>query len=294
MKKTKKKNGLIGAIATAIVVIEVLVCVVKCVEKIPVGYEAVVYNISGGVSGETLDTGWHVVSPMKQVKNFTISNEQIILSKDSREGSEGDDSFKVSTSDDAMLAISFQMSYRFNPETLVDTYKKFKGMDGEAIVNNRVKTVLKSKVSEVTTNYSMMDIYSGNRSEINNKITEYLNNAFEKEYGIQVLDASIIDVHPDDKLKESIDNRVTALQQKQQAQVEQETAKVQAQTALIKAQNDADIKVTKAEAEAKANKLKSESLTPELIQMTEAEARLKHGWVTVQGADATVVDASEK
>lgn len=100
--------------------------------------------------------------------------------------------------------------------------------------------------------------------------------------------------HPDDKLKESIDNRVTALQQKQQAQVEQETAKVQAQTALIKAQNDADIKVTKAEAEAKANKLKSESLTPELIQMTEAEARLKHGWVTVQGADATVVDASEK
>ena len=203
------------------------------------------YNINGGVSGETLDTGWHIVSPMKKIKNFTISNEQIILSKDSREGSEGDDSFKVSTSDDAMLAISFQMSYRFNPETLVDTYKKFKGMDGESIVTSRVKTVLKSKVSEVTTDYSMMDIYSGNRSEINNKITEYLNNAFEKEYGIQVLDASIIDVHPDDKLKESIDNRVTALQQKQQAQVEQETAKVQAETALIKANNEADIKVTK-------------------------------------------------
>ena len=252
------------------------------------------YNINGGVSGETLGTGWNVVSPTKKVKNFTISNEQIILSKDSREGSEGDDSFKVSTSDDAMLAISFQMSHRFNPDTLVDTYKKFKGMDGDAIVNNRVKTVLKSKVSEITTDYSMMDIYSGNRSEINNKITEYLNNAFEKEYGIQVLDASIIDVHPDDKLKESIDNRVTALQQKQQAQVEQETAKVQAETALIKAQNEADIKVTAAKAEAEANQLKSASLTPELIQMTEAEARLKHGWVTVQGADATVVDANGK
>lgn len=89
MKKTKKKNGLIGAIATAVVVIAAFVCVARCVEKIPVGYEAVVYNINGGVSGETLDTGWHVVSPMKKVKNFTISNEQIILSKDSREGSEG-------------------------------------------------------------------------------------------------------------------------------------------------------------------------------------------------------------
>lgn len=78
------------------------------------------------------------------------------------------------------------------------------------------------------------------------------------------------------------------------AQVEQETAKVQAETALIKAQNEADIKVTAAKAEAEANQLKSASLTPELIQMTEAEARLKHGWVTVQGADATVVDANGK
>lgn len=180
-RKKNEEKGLIGAIVTAIVVIAVVVGAIMCIEKIPVGYEAVVYNINGGVSGETLGTGWHVVSPTKKVKNFTISNEQIILSKDSREGSEGDDSFKVSTSDDAMLAISFQMSYRFNPDTLVDTYKKFKGMDGEAIVNSRVKTVLKSRVSEITTDYSMMDIYSGNRSEINNKITEYLNNAFEAE-----------------------------------------------------------------------------------------------------------------
>lgn len=264
---------------------------IGCIEKVPVGYEAVVYNMNGGVSGETLTQGWHIVSPTKKVKEFTISNEQLILSQDSREGSEEDESFKVSTSDDAMLAISFQMSYRFKSETLVDTYKKFKGMDGEAIINNRVKTVLKSKVSEVTTDYSMMDIYSGNRNEINNKLTAYLNEEFGEAYGIEVLDASIIDVHPDDKLKEAIDNRVTALQQKQQAQAEQETAKVQAETALIKAQNEADIKVMEAEAEAKSNSLKASSITPELIQMKEAEARLKHGWVTVQGADNTVVDA---
>ena len=180
------------------------------------------------------------------------------------------------------------MSYRFVSENLVDTYKKFKGMDGETIVNNRVKSVLKSKVSEVTTDYSMMDIYSGNRSEINNKLTEYLNQAFKEAYGIEVMDASIVDVHPDDKLKEAIDNRVTALQQKQQAQAEQEKVKVEAETALIKAQNEADIKIKEAEAEAKANDLKSNSITDKLIRMKEAEARLKHGWITVQGADAVV------
>lgn len=286
-----KKKGLIGAVVTAVIMVVAIICLAMSVERVPTGYEGVVYNMSGGVSGETLSQGWHIVSPTKRVKQFTISNEQLVLSKDKRDGSEEDEAFTVSTSDDAMLSISFQMSYRFKPDTLVDTYKKFRGMDGEDIVNSRVKTVLKSKVSEVTTDYSMMDIYSGNRNEINNKITEYLDKEFQDAYGIQVLDASIIDVHPDDKLREAIDNRVTALQQKQQAMAEQETAKVNAETALIKAQNEADIKVTQAKAEAEANNLKAASVTPELIQMTEAEARLKHGWITVQGADATVVDA---
>ena len=44
-----------------------------------------------------------------------------------------------------------------------------------------------------------------------------------------------------------------------------------------------------AQAQADANRIISESITPELIQMTEAEARLKHGWVTVTGADSVVV-----
>lgn len=287
-------KGKVGAIILAVVLVFGIGFTFACMERIPTGYEGVVYNMNGGVSGETLGQGFHLVAPTKSVKEFTIGNEQLLLTKDSREGSKEDEAFKVSTADDASIAISFQMSYRFISENLIDTYKKFKGMDGESIVNNRVKAVLKSRVSEITTNYSMMDIYSGNRSEINNKLTEYLNGAFKEAYGIEVLDASIIDVHPDDKLKEAIDNRVTALQQKQQAQAEQEKVKVEAETALIKAQNEAEIKRTQAQAEADANNLKSSSITENLIRMKEAEARLQHGWVTVQGADAIVKSEDAK
>lgn len=283
------KKGLIGGITLGAVIIFSILCAIICIERVPVGYEGVIYSMNGGATGETIGQGWHLVSPTKKIKLFTIGNEQLVLTKDKREGSKGNDSFRVSTSDDATIAISFQMSYRFNSENLVDTYKKFKGMSGEDIVERRVKAVMKSKVSEVTTDYSLMDIYSGNRSEINHKITEYLDKEFGRSYGMEVLDASIIDVHPDKQLKQTINNRVEALQKKQQAQAEQETAKVEAQTALIKAQNEAEIAITKAKAEAEANKVKAASITPELIQMKEAEARYKHGWITVQGADATVV-----
>ncbi len=286
---SKRKAKLAGGIFTGIALLIALIVVINCMERIPVGYAGVIYSMNGGVKDNTLSPGYHITKPTEHVKCFTTSNEQLLLTKDEREGSEGDDSFKVSTSDDASIAISFQMSYKFDEAQLVDTYKKFRGMDGESIVNNRVKSVLKSKVSEVTTDYSMMDIYSGNRSEINSKLTDYLDSKFLNEYGINVLDASIIDVHPDDQLKEAINNRVTALQKKQQAQAEQETARVEAETALIKAENAAAIKIKEAEAEAESNRLKAASITEELINMKEAEARLKHGWVTVQSGGTVAV-----
>ena len=293
------KKGLV--IGVAVVALAGGAFTVSRMEIIPTGKVGVQYSLNGGVKDEVLDMGVNFVLPGIHVKEFTIGNEQLILSKDKREGSEGDDSFKVATSDDASISISFQMSYRYIPETVVDTYKKFKGMDGEDIVEQRVKTVLKSKISEITTDYSMMQLYSGNRSEINDKITEYLNEEFGEAYGIEVLDASIIDVHPDDKLKAAIDDRVKALQEKQQAEAEQEKIKVQKETEKMQAEADAQIAVTQAQAkaekmrieaqaEADANNLKSNSITPELIQMKEAEARLQHGWVTVQGANTVVAN----
>jgi regulator of protease activity HflC (stomatin/prohibitin superfamily) len=277
------------ALIVSVAVTGAIFTVSSC-KLIGTGKVGVQYSYKGGVKDETLNPGLNFINPFLKVKEFTVGNEQLILTKDKRDGSKKNESFKVATADDASISVSFQMSYRYNPEKVVDTYKKFKGMDGEDIVEQRVKTVLKSKISEVTTDYTMMDIYSGNRSEINNAITEYLNKDFGDSYGIEVLDASIIDVHPDEKLREAIDNRVTALQQKQQAEAEQEKIKVEAQTKLIQAENDADIKIKKAEAEAEANRVLAASITDELIRMKEAEARKEHGWVTVQGADAIVTE----
>lgn len=293
MSKAGVVIGIVGAAALA-----GGIYTIASIETIPTGKVGVQYS-TGGVKNEVLDEGWHFINPLLKVKEFTVGNEQLILSKDEREGSKGNEAFNVATSDDASIAVSFQMSYRYIPDKVVDTYRKFKGMDGEDIVNRRVKSVLKSKISEITTDYSMMDIYSGNRSELNAEITKHLNAEFNSDYGIEVLDASIIDVHPDKKLKSSIDARVKALQEKQQAKAEQEKLKVQKETEKIQAQADAEIErinaqtkadklKIQAEAEAEANKVVSSSITEELIRMKEAEARLKHGWVTVQGADSVV------
>ena len=281
-------------LTTVVVVFAIIAAaftVKSCCKLIKTGQTGIVYTYKDGVQNRTLSPGLNFVGPMKKVKEFSTSNEILVMSKDKRDGSKKNESFKVATSDDASIAVSFQMSYRYNPDTLVDTYKRFKGMDGDDIIESRVKPVLKSKISEVTTDYSMMDIYSGNRSKLNTELTEYLNKEFSKKYGIEVLDASIIDVHPDSKLKTAIDNRVTALQEKQQAEAEQQKIKVQAETKKIKAEADAQIKITEAQAEAESNRVISESLSQNLIDFTTAKARLKHGWITSQGVSPVVKEA---
>ena len=282
------RKGFVGGVTLAVILVVAFICTLICIERIPVGYEGVVYSMNGGVRDETLTQGWHFVSPTKKVKLFTVGNEQLILTKDDRDGSRGDESFNVATADNASISISFQMSYRFVPSRVIDTYKKFKGMDGEKIVNDRVRTVLKSKISEVTTYHTMMDIYSGNRNEINNAITKTLNDAFGKEYGIEVINASIVDVHPDERLQKTIEDRVTALQKKQQAEAEQETAKVEAETKKIKAQADADAMIILAKAEAENYRIKSAEITDKLLRKWELDARMQHGWVTIQGGTPIV------
>lgn len=277
-----KKKGFVGGVALAVILIVGLICGLICIEKIPVGYEGVVYSMNGGVQKETLTQGWHFVSPTKKVKEFAISEEQLNLAHDKG------DSFQVSTSDNAGIAISFQMSYHFVSDKIVDTYSRFRGMDGDDVINNRVKTVLKSKISEVTAKYSMMDIYSGARSTINKELTEYLNKEFYDDYGVEVVNASIVDVHPDEQLQKTINDRVTALQKKQQAEAEQETIKVEAETKKIQAQAEADVAIAKAKGEAEANRLQSESITDALLRKWEIEARNKHGWVTIQGGTPIV------
>ena len=80
---------------------------------------------------------------------------------------------------------------------------------------------------------------------------------------------------------------------------------LQKQTEKLQAEADTNIEITKAkadaektriasESQAKANKELSASITDKLIRMKEAEAHYKNGWVTVQGAGNTVVDATEK
>lgn len=276
------------AVSAVLAVIVAVFCII-CLTRIKVGYVGVVYSAKG-VEQNTLTQGWHCLSPLKHVKQFPISQQQIVFSDDPADYNtdEHADWHIDAPANGGMVGINLTVNYNFLPDRVVSLYEKFNGMDGEAIVEGRVQNSIIAYVKEVTPRFSVMDIYSDKKSEVNKAITDYLNEKLSTEYGINVSSALIIDVELDSALQEKVRAKEQAKQDAEIAELAKQTAEAQAETNRVIAESEAAVKIIEAEAEAESNKTIAESITPELIQMKEAEARLKHGWVTVQGADTVV------
>lgn len=261
-----------------------------CTEKIPTGYVGVQYSMSGGVQDELLTQGWHIVAPNKKVNLYSIRTEQMYMSKDKQEGSKEDDSFDIMTKD-GQLNVDFEMAYSFDSDNVIGLFNKYGGLSGEDIVNTKVRGKIKTLISEVTTQYTVLDVHMEKKAEVNKAITEYLREQLSS-YGITVESATLSRTQPSAEVEQAIIKRTTVAQELEAEKQKQEKVALEAETKRIEAQGKADAKLIEAQAEAEANRLLQESITDELIRMKEAEARMEHGWITVQGADTVITQTN--
>ena len=282
-------NKIIIAIVLVVAIIGGAFCVCS-LERIEAGEVGVVYSMKDGVQDEVLPQGVHFINPFLKVNEFPVSQQQLVLSNNPADYNtdEHPDWHIDAPADGGMVKLNLTVNYRFMPDRVVGLYEKFRGMDGETLVENMVQNSIIAYIKEVTPQFTVMEIYSTKRAEVGQEITEYLNLKLNEEYGINIESALIIDVQLDDTLKQKIQAKEQAKQEAEKAELDKATAITQADTDKVKAQTKADIAILEAEAEAKANKLISNSITEELIKMKEAEARLEHGWVEVQGASNVV------
>mgnify|MGYP002627129332 CR=1 FL=1 len=72
-------KNVVSAVIACVMAFIIAVFVIDCVERVPVGYVGVVYS-AHGVEDETLSQGWHWLSPLKEVKRYPVSQQQIVFS----------------------------------------------------------------------------------------------------------------------------------------------------------------------------------------------------------------------
>lgn len=306
-------KGKVGAVFLGIVMIVGIVVAFMCMERVPAGYVGVVYNMSGGVDGEVLTQGWHLVSPTKKVTTYSIGIEQSYLTSEEKGDSEKDESFNIPTSDGKTVKVNLEFSYRFDAERVTDTFVQFKGRSGESVKDTFIKPKIMAWTQEISATYPVTDIFGDKRTQINAELDTYLKEKFAP-YGIIIDTVNFTDISVDDETAAAIQKKVTAQQELELANIEAQTAKVQAEKdkqvalieaeknkeaakiqaeqAKIKAQGEAEAKKIAAQAEADANRKIAESLTPELIEKQKIE-KWNGDVPKVQGNSTPIVTVSE-
>lgn len=300
------KNGFLGGVILAILIAVIITCAVICLVKIPAGYVGVVYNMNGGVDGEILTQGWHVVAPTKKVTTYSIGIEQSYLSSEKKGDSKEDDSFSIPTSDGKTVRVNLEFSYRFDESRVADTFIRFKGKDGETIKDTFIKPKIIAWTQEVSAHYPVTDIFGDQRTAINAELDVYLKQKFDP-YGIIIDTVNFTDISVDDETAAAIQKKVTAQQELELANIEAQTAKVQAQkdkqvaqiaaeTKIVEANAEAEAIKIAAEAEADANSKIAQSLTDELIAYTYAQTwdgqlpKITNGGATIIDAATGILD----
>lgn len=283
-----KKLG--GFVVVIVLVIGVIICM-KSLVKVPAGYVAVQYNVNGGVKKEVLNQGWHWKSPMVKTTLYTVGLEQSYLTASKKGDSPDDDSFTASSSEGKSMTLELTYTYQYKPNSVADVFTRFKGQSGKEVRDSFIKPNIVSWTKEIVANYKVSDILGSERANINNAVSDYLAKKFEP-YGITISNVSLINIDVDKDTMKAINAKIKAQQDAETQAIQNQTnidkAKADAEAEVTKAQGDADAKVIAAQAEADANAKINSSITDQLIRMKEAEARLKHGWVTVQGSDTVV------
>ena len=286
MKKT------IGGVVTAVIILVAVILLLMSTVRVPAGYCAVLYNMRGGIEGNVLSQGWHLKSPTVKTTLYSVSLEQSYLTKGSNGDSKNDDSFSASSSEGKAIQIDLTYTYQYSSDQVADLFTRFRGQSGKEVRDSFIKPNIISWTKEVVANYKVSDILGSERANVNTSLTKYLNKKFE-QYGIAISNVSLINITVDKKTQEAINAKITAQQKSETQAINNKTAiekaKADAEVQKTEAQAKADAQLIKSKAEAEANKKLSSSITDELIRMKEAEARLKHGWVTISGSDTNTV-----
>ncbi len=244
-------------------------------KTVPANSVGIKYSKFTGTSEETLPEGLHFKIPFVERVEIIDTKVQERTVKD----------VSVQTKDAQWVNMTVNVKYAVSQENAFKVYKRYGTLD--ALKKNIVGNYAQEALNQVCSQYNVIDILGADRNKIMSETSQVLNEKFEQE-GITLNAITVKDMDAGESIEKAIAAEAVAKKEAETAIQAQEKAKAEAETKRINAEAAAEVKRIEAEAQADANRSLAQSITQELIDMKEAEARLKHGWVTVQGAEAVV------
>lgn len=258
---------------------------IASIAVIPANSVGVQYSPFTGVKEETLPEGWHFKGVFDTV--YVISTE---VQTSNLTGITGQ------TKDSQYVEMIIDVKYKVSPEKAFEVFKQYRTLQN--VATSLISPTVQRSIEAISTQYNIIEVLGEKRNELYLGIEEELTKRFAVN-GIQFVSINFADTDAGSEIEKAIQDEAIAKKRVETAEQERLRVQIEAQQRVIeasadkeKAEIEAQIKLIEAQAEAQANRLIAESITPELLEKMEMEARLKWGWVIVQGG-SVITDIRE-
>jgi prohibitin 2 len=224
----------------------------------------VIHRVGGGVDPTPLSPGLHARNPLTTgIEEYPTYMQTVVLAR-AAEGMDRNDEINVNSVEGQPLSLDVSMSFELDPSKVPALYSTFR-TDIATIQHTYVKQAIRQSLQEVVGNEEIAAIIGPKKAETTGRVTKLLEQRLSI-YGIMVKQFTINELRAPPSVIEAINQKNVMQQQGLTAQNELQKNQFQAQGDSIKAAGRAKAILAEAEAQAKANRLLSESITPVLVQ----------------------------
>jgi regulator of protease activity HflC (stomatin/prohibitin superfamily) len=232
------------------IIIAIIGLLTSIIVQIPAGHVGV-QVLFGQVQSTILHEGLSVVNPLVEIKELSVQTQNYTMSASLEDGeSKGDDAVRVLSKDGLEVVIDLTILYRVMDSKAPIIYREL----GINYRDKIIRPILRSKIRENAVSYSAIDLYSIKREAFEAAITKDIARDF-KARGVEMEQLLIRNVNLPNSVKESIERKITAVQEAQRMEY-----------VLQKEQQEAERKRVEATGVADAQKIINSGLSDKLIQ----------------------------
>jgi regulator of protease activity HflC (stomatin/prohibitin superfamily) len=237
----------------------VIAIILSAVVQVGAG-EVGVQTLFGSVQGGVLHSGLNFVNPLVEVEKMDIRTQSYTMSTAQDEGNlKGDDAISALSMDGLTIKLDVTVWYRLNDDDAPQVYRTI-GID---YVDKIVRPAIRTALRDVSVLYSATDIYSNKRDEFVVGVTKDIEEAF-KGRGIILERVLLRNVELPEKVRSAIDEKIASEQKAQQMVYVLQKEKQEAERKKIEAQGISDY-----------NRIVSQSITDQVLQLKGIEATLE-------------------
>jgi regulator of protease activity HflC (stomatin/prohibitin superfamily) len=266
----------LGALGIGVLLVVLIMSIFLLrVTRIEAGHVGVEINLAGkqrGASEIPVRTGWVVYSPVStQIIEFPTYVQTVKWTKDVNEGHPINEEMGFNYKEGMEIFVDVSLSYAIEATKVPDFYVKYRVSDMDTFTHGILRDVVRNSLNEVASTYTVEDIYGEKKAEFLAKVETQIANKMSP-VGVSVQQFGFIGApRVPAVIAAAITSKAQAIQKAEQARNELQTTQAEAAKKIAEAEGEAKSLVTRAQGEADANRIRQNSLTPQLLELRRIE-----------------------